>query len=416
MRHRGVAWGIGIVLIIGLGVIGCAKAAPPAVPADTQSAAAAPVSDYTFVKLAYNYDMVSDKSNYADGSGWDIPGDELPAFGGEIVSPLSGVPFKMEGASNAKNCLEPSGGRIEIDQSNVRRIHFLGLSCNNGTPSNVTIVYADGDRQSVSLFFPDWWDPDKYSGGGDYELVMRFQCHNEKDGAKEPPVGLWRTTIATKPEKTISALELAENKTLRIFAITLDARVQAPAAIPVSAQAEYVPFALSYNQDMISPMSDLASGTGWDFPMEDFPAFGTTFKAPKSGVPFTMTGATATANCFELHGGEVAVGQRGVKYIHFLGMSHSNGTPADITVLYADGTSITKPLALPDWWDPEHYTGGGDYELVLKFPKHHEKEGAKDPGVGLWRTTIATNPDLELKAIKFPDNDKIRIFAITLEK
>lgn len=170
---------------------------------------------------------------------------------------------------------------------------------------------------------------------------------------------------------------------------------------------------LPYNQDMISDPKKPV-GSGWDFPGDHFPAFTGVIVSPESKVPFKMLGAEPDNNCFELRGERIAVNVKGVKRIHFLGLSHSGGAPTTIRIVYQDGRIAEKQLALPEWWDPANAPHTAADELVLSLPTHMEGGRPVPPGAGLWRTAIETDSDAEIAFIEFPFYDKIRLFAITL--
>ena len=186
---------------------------------------------------------------------------------------------------------------------------------------------------------------------------------------------------------------------------------------------------LPLNLDWISESDKLDDGTGWDFPAEELPLSGKpfVFNSKNGPVSFRFPHKSAGAkNCVECRGQKIVIpaGSR-YKAIHILGAMHNGSSPVAFQLAYSKGLPRTVMLNFSDWWRGDPIYGE---ETVVKTTFHHEKSGEaqKKPGVGMYLQSIPLQegpsaPDTGGRAgtpvsLTLPNDNRFRIFAITLEK
>jgi glycosyl hydrolase family 2 len=172
---------------------------------------------------------------------------------------------------------------------------------------------------------------------------------------------------------------------------------------------------LPFNKDWISESSKLDDGTGWDFPAEELPLSNKPFifNSRSGPVSFRFPDKAAGAkNCVECQGQKIPIPPGSYRAIHILAAMHDGSSPVAFQVAYEKGLPRTVMLNFSDWWRADPIYGE---ETVVKTAFHHEKNDVqKPPGVGIYLNSIPLEGTPV--SLTLPNDGRLRIFAITLEK
>ena len=174
---------------------------------------------------------------------------------------------------------------------------------------------------------------------------------------------------------------------------------------------------LPYNLDWISESDKLDDGSGWDFPAEELPLSGKPFVFNSKDGPVSFRfphKSTGAKNCVECRGQKIVLPAGQYTAIHILGAMHDGSSAAAFEVVYKKGLPRTVLLTFSDWWRGDPIYGE---ETVVKTTFHHEKSGdvQKKPGVGMYLQTIPFKEGTPV-SLMLPNDSRLRIFAMTLEK
>jgi hypothetical protein len=171
---------------------------------------------------------------------------------------------------------------------------------------------------------------------------------------------------------------------------------------------------LPYNSDWISWDSNYTDGTGWDFPAEELPDSNTDFIFNgKEKVKFLFGDKTdGQANSVECSGQKIALPPGIYKKIHILGTMHNGSEIFPFVIHYSDGSTEEKDIGFSDWWGVKP---AWNEEIALLCSHHHEKTGDRKPHVAIYVRTIELDGARTLTDLELPSDDRLHIFAITLE-
>ncbi|MDD5067515.1 MAG: beta-galactosidase, partial [bacterium] len=165
----------------------------PAAPDDE-----APVintEQYSFMRLSYNQDFISFPANYGSGTGYDLPGEEMPGFDVVFSCLKHDTDFILIGASDQNNTMECRGQKITVNSSKYIRVHILGCTHNKAEEAELVLKYRNPRKTVILPFYiEDWWggcNKDK----PEEHCAVSFSHHNEKEGARYPEVHLIHKTI-----------------------------------------------------------------------------------------------------------------------------------------------------------------------------------------------------------------------------
>ena len=185
--------------------------------------------------------------------------------------------------------------------------------------------------------------------------------------------------------------------------------------IGCTAADQACPVTLPYDHDGIATAAHPDDGSfdtgGWSYPAEELPPAGVSLLA---GTPFDFpSGADGALNVVRASGQSVALPHLRAKALHVLGAAYNGSTPGTATVTYADGSTAAVPMSLSDWAGSPQY---GEQVAVSASYRYKAGVGRDSPPVNIFARTIALDPSKEVTAITLPGDQRISLFAMTLEQ
>jgi hypothetical protein len=92
---------------------------------------------------------------------------------------------------------------------------------------------------------------------------------------------------------------------------------------------------------------------------------------------------------------------------------HDGSSPSVFQLAYEKGLPRSVMLNFSDWWRGDPIYGE---EAVFKTAFHHEKDNPqKPPGAGIYLQSIPLKEGAPV-SLTLPSDNRLRIFAVTLEK
>ncbi|MGX6601388.1 GH92 family glycosyl hydrolase [Micromonosporaceae bacterium Da 78-11] len=95
--------------------------------------------------------------------------------------------------------------------------------------------------------------------------------------------------------------------------------------------------------------------------------------------------------------------------LRLVAASHHGPVSGTVTVRYTDGTTAAATLTVPDWCGP---TGGAVLTMANRIKAG---QGLDGPAASLFGLSVALNPGKELRSVTLPDDNRIRVYAVTLQ-
>jgi beta-glucuronidase len=252
------------------------------------------------------------------------------------------------------------------------------------------VVCATDDRGIKEVYYK--------VNGGEYQLMdeMGFDYYV----ALLTSNGL---NTGDKMQITVKVIDTGSNE--RTFDIDLKADKE-----------EFVSVSLPVNNDWISWQDNARDAADfYNFPAEFLPDSNTVYiHNGKVPVRFLFGDKTDEQNNnMECSGQLVQVRQDYYSKIYMIAVMHNGNEMHKFRFDYKDGTSQTESIGLSDWWVGNNNFGE---EKAFMFPYHHELGAKKKPSVGIYVVEADLDSKKMLRAIRFPVNPKVHIFAVTLEK
>ncbi len=166
----------------------------------------------------YNGDGFSYDSNPGDGdldhSAFSLPADTFP--GGQQARYM-GVLFQMpDVADGFDNEVVPVGQLIEVPEGIYNEIGILANATNGAHSGTFTLIYANGQRNTVSLSVSDWCTGAEH----DEEPVIWFDHRHSSSGDTTPSCYIYYLEIPVDSSNRLIYLGLPSEPNLHIFAIS----------------------------------------------------------------------------------------------------------------------------------------------------------------------------------------------------
>jgi hypothetical protein len=179
---------------------------------------------------------------------------------------------------------------------------------------------------------------------------------------------------------------------------------------------EFTAVNLPMNNDWISWQDNARDADDfYNFPAEYFPDSNTSYiHNGKVPVKFQFGDKSdEQKNNMECAGQLVQVKQGNYSKVYMIAVMHNGNEMHKFRFDYLDGSSQKESIGLSDWW-----VGNNNFneEKAFMFPYHHELGAKKKPSVGIYVITADLDVKKTLRAIRFPVNPKVHIFAVTLER
>ena len=223
-----------------------------------------------YVDLLFDHDWISWNKNRGDGTGYDLPAEELPDSNSEFVfNGNEKVKFKFgDKADDAKNNVECNKQKITFTPGRYTKVHILATMHNGGSRQPFILTYTDGTSEKVFTGFSDWWGGNPVFGE---EVVIMTTHHHEAASDRKPGVALYMQTLEPDRRKILSSITLPIDKRLHIFAMTLEGEISniplpEPTIIkpgPNSSVGDVVKIVAEDKQDGIAKVEYSADGGDW---------------------------------------------------------------------------------------------------------------------------------------------------------
>lgn len=197
---------------------------------------------FTDLSKAYNLDGITDLDNLTggdfDGKGRTFPAALIPPFTDDGVVPMAiWQPYDKAGPESPRrisfkwgskepktnNFIACRGQRVELGKSadKCRVLHILAASTDKNVVTNVKLVFQEPTSQSTDLYalsVSRWDQPPAYN-----EVVaFTSRRHHERSGSQPGAVSLYHYTIVIREPRKLVALELPDEPSIKIAAITLE--------------------------------------------------------------------------------------------------------------------------------------------------------------------------------------------------
>ena len=176
----------------------------------------------------FNNDGISYDANRSDGDfngqGFTFPAEELPES--NAILTVHGITFLFPDKSDgANNNLILEGQSIPVPVNTYSGIYILGVSECGNLEEEVILQFAGGDCENVALGLT----ASMPSGGmlcfGEKEAIRCTGYHTPEVDAHSSrgniDSGIWLQVIGVDPGKELKAIQLGDNPSMHLFAMTL---------------------------------------------------------------------------------------------------------------------------------------------------------------------------------------------------
>ena len=176
----------------------------------------------------FNNDGISYDTNRSDGDfdghGMTFPAEELPES--DAIITLYGIDFLFPDKSDgAKNNLTLEGQTIAVLMNKYSDIYILGASEWGSFEEEVTLQYADGDCEKALLGLTNCNIHFGMLRFGEKEAIkctgshfLHADMHSSRGNTN---CGIWLQVLRANPRKELKAIQLGDNPSMHIFAMTL---------------------------------------------------------------------------------------------------------------------------------------------------------------------------------------------------
>lgn len=172
-----------------------------------------------------------------------------------------------------------------------------------------------------------------------------------------------------------------------------------------------------YNNDGVAteddPIDGDLDGLGWSLMAEEMPAPGSVIKVDGVSfrIPETLT-EPFVENNVQLLGQRIDVLPGRYYDVYFLATATNGSKKADVTFVYADGSTGQSELRVSDWCGEAK-----PHEVAaVQMTGRYGPEGKQDLRVTIFATKLAVDPQKELIRIEFGEEVNIHLFALSLGK
>jgi hypothetical protein len=193
----------------------------------------------------FNVDGVSSDLNRADGDvdgyGNSLPAEQLPPYvtrpavgTGPAASPIYPCSLWVRGlnqpgsdrvnflypskADHALNMIACSGQQIPFVAAPRVAVHLLALATSEDAPGEFRLFYEDGSSEARPVTFTYFTDPPRH---GEHAAVVTAHRHTRQADDLQSRCYLNHYVLPADSRKPLAALQLPQNKAIKIMAITL---------------------------------------------------------------------------------------------------------------------------------------------------------------------------------------------------
>ncbi|WP_238882223.1 glycoside hydrolase family 38 C-terminal domain-containing protein [Clostridium sp. YIM B02551] len=119
-------------------------------------------------------------------------------------------------------------------------------------------------------------------------------------------------------------------------------------------------------------------------------------------------------NVIKSLGQEITLPSTNANKIYFLAASNkSNPQTANVVVTYDDGTTDNRQFIVSDWCKSAA-TSSGEVSVLYSEQRIQNSSGYTGPATNIYMNSISVDQSKKLKSVTLPNNDGIKIFAMTL--
>lgn len=167
-----------------------------------------------------------------------------------------------------------------------------------------------------------------------------------------------------------------------------------------------------YNVDGMSTDKNPGDGNfdaaGWCYSADLIPD-----KTSFEGVEFNFgPKVDGSMNVVASKGQTINLPSNSAIYLDILAAAHHGTQTGEFTVTYEDGSTEKYSLSFTDWCST---TATNGEKVALSFDHRHDKNGDTSPATKIFFYQIPLNNTKKLKAVQLPNNDKMKLFSISLD-
>jgi hypothetical protein len=297
-----------------------------------------------------------------------------------------------------------SGQTVTLPSGKFTTLKLLATAVNGNQPSQTfAITYTDGTVASFSQSLSDWYTPQNYPGES---VALSTRYRDDSTGITESATfNLCGYSLILNSAKTVKSVTLPQNRNVVVLAMTLTGSVNMAAAAEVNLANVFNGTGITMNG---KPFTGGLDGLGEAYSgslLAGTPNF--------NNVQFQL-GAAGSADV--VSGKIAAIALPAGKYSTLAVLATGvNGAQLSqqFKVNYTDGTNVTLTQNLSDWFTPANYPGE---VTALAMPYRNTGSGAEDNRTfQLYQYTFALNNAKTVSSISLPQNNNVKVFAISLK-
>jgi hypothetical protein len=297
-----------------------------------------------------------------------------------------------------------SGQTVTLPSGEFTTLKLLATAVNGNQPGQTfAVTYTDGTVASFSQSLSDWYTPQNYLGES---VALSTRYRDDSTGITESAIfNLYGYSLILNSAKTVKSVTLPQNRNVVVLAMTLIGSVNMGAAAEVNLANVFNGTGITVDG---KPFSGGLDGVGNAYSgslLAGTPNF--------NNVQFQL-GAAGSADVVSGKSGAIALpaGKYSTLAVLATGVNGAQ-LSQQFKVTYTDATSVTLTQNLSDWFTPANYPGEA---TALAMPYRNTASGAKDNrAFQLYQYTFALNNAKTVSSISLPQNNNVKVFAISLK-
>jgi hypothetical protein len=361
------------------------------------------------VNLASSYNLVAIHTNGTTFTDLGLDGDGF-ALSGELLTQarvLNGVRYQL-GASNVLDALFGTGQTIALPQGRYKALHLLGTGI-EGDQANqpITVTYADGTSQKLTVSFSDWFTPSVNVNEGEaIAMPYRLTATGTTDARQ---FNVYGYTLLLDSSKPVKSMTLPTNRDVILLSATL---TEDTLGQQVNLATDYNATGI-YTDGSTFPADGGLDGGGaaYSANLLNLPATGelvtvqnTAFQIAGSNIPNIVFGAGQTINLPEGLYTDLKLLGTGVQ---------GSQTDQPFTIHYTDGSSQTVSQSFSDW---SALSGFANESLAIKTAYRDLNDGSQNAqAFNIYVYDLKLNPFKRVKSITLPNNRDVTLLSISLD-
>ncbi len=174
------------------------------------------------VKLPYNLDRISYKTNKKDAYYWSFPAEELPDSDSWIVCEGCNAKFLFPSKKDKqKNIMVCEEQYVEVPIDNYTYVNIFGYSYWGNQENKIIFYYKDETEQTNELKLSEWTSP--VPQFKNQHRAYFCSLHYESNGkAGKPSVSFFHSRIKLNKNKKLIAIQFPDDSHKHIISVSLE--------------------------------------------------------------------------------------------------------------------------------------------------------------------------------------------------